>query len=107
MTAYEPTLSQKISGWWQNNVESKLPPGLRSHYSGLDFVPYDGYGARLHKGERVLTAKENREYSRGKSGPSIGNISITINGAGKTTREMAHELAMIISQEIEMAGGNA
>jgi hypothetical protein len=28
------------------------------HASGLDYVPYDGYIAELHKGERVLTAKE-------------------------------------------------
>lgn len=31
-----------------------------SHASGLDNVPFDGYRAELHKGERVLTANENR-----------------------------------------------
>lgn len=29
-----------------------------SHANGLDYVPYDGYIAELHKGERVLTAEE-------------------------------------------------
>lgn len=30
-----------------------------SHAAGLDFVPYDGYTAELHYGERVMTAGEN------------------------------------------------
>lgn len=29
-----------------------------SHANGLDFVPFDGYRAELHKGERVQTASE-------------------------------------------------
>ena len=31
-----------------------------SHADGLDYVPFDGYIARLHRGERVLTAEEAR-----------------------------------------------
>lgn len=31
-----------------------------SHASGLDFVPFDGYRAELHRGERVQTASEAR-----------------------------------------------
>jgi tape measure domain-containing protein len=31
-----------------------------SHKDGLDFVPFDGYRAELHKGERVLTASQSR-----------------------------------------------
>lgn len=33
------------------------------HEDGLDYVPFDGYRAELHRGERVLTASENREMS--------------------------------------------
>lgn len=33
-----------------------------SHAAGLAYVPYDGYIAELHQGERVLTAEEARNY---------------------------------------------
>lgn len=33
-----------------------------SHASGLDYVPYDGYIAELHKGERVQTAQEAADW---------------------------------------------
>lgn len=35
-----------------------------SHANGLPYVPWDGYIGELHKGERVLTAKENQAYSQ-------------------------------------------
>lgn len=38
-----------------------------SHALGLDYVPYNGYIAELHKGERVLTAQENEEYNAGRA----------------------------------------
>lgn len=36
---------------------------LAEHANGLPMVPWDGYLAMLHKGERVLTARENRSYT--------------------------------------------
>lgn len=38
-----------------------------SHKNGLDYVPYDGYVAELHEGERVLTKEENKDYSNQRS----------------------------------------
>ena len=35
----------------------------RGHANGLFSVPWDGYPAILHKGERVLTARENQQYT--------------------------------------------
>lgn len=34
-----------------------------SHANGLDYVPYDGYVAELHKGEKILTAGEAEKYN--------------------------------------------
>ncbi len=49
-----------------NGVSGSWSGGPRlSHYNGLDYVPYDGYNARLHEGERVLTKEENQAYSNG------------------------------------------
>ena len=36
-----------------------------SHAGGLDYVPYDGYIAELHKGERVQTADEANDWRSG------------------------------------------
>lgn len=36
-----------------------------SHALGLDYVPFNGYIAELHKGERVLTAEEAKRYTSG------------------------------------------
>ncbi|MFY0545451.1 phage tail tape measure protein [Brevibacillus sp. H7] len=52
-----------------------------SHANGLSYVPFNGYVAELHKGERVLTAQENREYSEGfwkTAGQSMGSSGGTV-----------------------------
>lgn len=36
-----------------------------SHADGLSYVPYDGYIAELHEGERVLTKQQNKDYNKG------------------------------------------
>lgn len=45
---------------------------------GLPYVPYDGYETILHKGERVLTAQQNRQYNQGGSNVSIPKLADTI-----------------------------
>lgn len=44
---------------------STLFSGTSRHAFGLERVPYDGYPALLHEGERVLTARETRLMDRG------------------------------------------
>lgn len=47
--------------------------GLFGHANGLFSVPWDGYPAILHKGERVLTARENQQYTYNNY---FGNVSL-------------------------------
>ncbi len=65
-----------------------------SHAGGLPNVPFDGYIAKLHKGERVLTAAENRNYSKGQGGTTTYNndIKIYVNASGKTADEVVNEI---------------
>lgn len=48
---------------------------------GMSYVPYDEYPALLHKGERVLTEGENKEYSKAESkatSEESGKLYVTI-----------------------------
>ena len=59
------------------NIKGSNIPGAKS---GLDYVPYDDYLVRLHKGETVLTAEEARAYRAGKSAGASGGVDY--DGAG-------------------------
>lgn len=79
----------------------KTPKG---HAGGLDRVPYNGYTARLHRDEMVLTRTEAQNYrnSGGSSGNSARPVVINVNGV--TIREeadidrLAEKLAHAIAQ---------
>ena len=70
---------------------------------GMANVPYDDYLALLHKGERVLTAEENKEYSSGTndqiSNNNIDNsFNVTINSPEATSPA---ENARLVRREIQ------
>jgi hypothetical protein len=48
-----------LSGGQSSDFVGPPESAAGSHAGGLNYVPHDGYMARLHKGERVLTADQN------------------------------------------------
>ena len=62
-----------------------------SNAFGLDRVPFDGYKAVLHEGERVLTARQARELDNGVSSSVSNNITVNVNGA-QDARSVANEV---------------
>lgn len=70
---------------------------------GMANVPYDDYLALLHKGERVLTAKENREYTNGTTEQTSNNnidnsFNLTINSPKETSPA---ENARLLRREVQ------
>lgn len=71
---------------------------------GLDYVPYNGYPAMLHRGETVLTAQEAGEYRKGNrsTGGVTFNGGITVNYTGSgVAEEDVKRIAEMLQFEIE------
>lgn len=72
----------------------------KGHANGLARVPYDGYQATLHKGERVLTPEETKNQDNG--GGPVGGRPVVINMGGVTVRngQDPEEIARYIAKRI-------
>ncbi|MBO7695447.1 MAG: phage tail tape measure protein [Methanobrevibacter sp.] len=64
-----------------------------SHAQGLDYVPYNGYVAELHKGERVLTKQENEDYNNGNN--SSGGDTYNFYNVKNDPYEYAREIKRV------------
>ena len=101
-----------LAGWTGTGIEQIEPNhatrrgGMRggydiikSHAFGLRRVPFDGYPALLHEGERVQTAEEARRIDRGAS-----PISITVHEMSVRSDNDIEALAERLADELEMRG---
>ena len=102
MRAYTET--PRVKGTWQwdsSDWNQSDTTNIPSYASGLERVPYDGYLARLHEGERVLTASQARELKNdtGRSG------EVTINVETLQVREEAdiQKIGKSLLEEIKKA----
>ncbi|GIP13986.1 hypothetical protein J1TS5_61560 [Paenibacillus macerans] len=78
-----PTISSLKDYSNNTGVSSSKGSFGKGHSSGLDRVPYNGYPARLHKDETVLTRGEAAEYREQQRGGG-GGRPVTINLGGVT-----------------------
>lgn len=83
-----------------NNIERNTRGIDGSHYSGLSYVPFDGYIAELHKGERVITADENRKLSSNKDySKDINAVLVAINNLSNEIKNQPYK-----QRELERKG---
>lgn len=91
-------------------VDALLPKSWqkpKKKNGGLDYVPYNGYQASLHRGEMVLPRGEANEYRRNK-GRAGG---VTINIANMQVRQesdikkVAYELAKLLERKGALMAG--
>lgn len=64
-----------------------------SHAAGLDYVPFNGYVARLHEGERVLTKQESKDYSQD-SGAGKGGDTFNFYNTKPNPYEYARQMKL-------------
>ena len=84
-----------------------IPTGIPTHADGLPYVPRDNYIANLHKGERVLTSRENQEWGMFMGGQRTRSIIVNVSGnaIGNVVSQgdletFGHEIAMAIREGV-------
>ena len=84
-----------------NNESEKIDGSLDG---GLANVPFDGYIAKLHKGERVLTASENRNYNTTNNNQN-SNRTVTVNFYGDVigNNEFLNNIKQKLGAELQKA----
>lgn len=71
--------------------------------NGYDYIPFNGYNARLHKGERVLTKAENEEYTKEQSKYSTKDgITLNVNSPKHLSPSETAERIKIAMQEMAL-----
>lgn len=97
------SISETIKGqsYSINGYEVKLDnyTNYFRHATGINRVPYNGYQAILHEGERVLTGTEARSMERNAS----ANISVNVNHASIREEADIEKVAKQLAREIQKA----
>lgn len=91
--------------WDKNQYQIKNGQAVKingSHANGLANVPFNGYVAELHKGERVLTANENKNYNT-TTNNTERTININFYGDIIGNSEFLNKIKIELGQELKKA----
>lgn len=94
-------LADKVMFWRKSQSEMSNSPQPRgrqvhgSHARGLSYVPFDGYIAELHKGERVLTAEEAKRGTGDTFNITINNTINTEYDEDRFLNKLRREVSAI------------
>lgn len=91
-------LKEKLM-FWKNSTDTMNASEVDgSHASGLNYVPYDGYVAELHRGESVMTAgnvqglmQKLTELIENNQNATMGPIELTLNIDGQAFARATYE----------------
>ena len=100
-------IKDKLSVW--KKAKDKMSGSDGSHRTGLREVPFDGYRAILHKGERVLTQPEADRYRRGETVAKTENFNVYIgtveNKDERATNDFMREMEFYRKRRVSAVGG--
>ncbi len=86
------------------NVGANVSGGVDgSHAGGLDYVPFDGYLAELHKGEMVLTATQANAVRNGEFGAGSGEVTAMLGQVLGAIKQMDANMGGNLAHAIEGA----
>ena len=74
---------------------------------GLDYVPYDEYLVRLHKGEAVLTAEEATAWRAGKASASAPDSGDGTGNTGSSGITIVQNINAVEQTPVELASATA
>lgn len=104
-------LSDRLSFW--NSSQSKMSAN-GSHATGLEYVPFDGYRAILHKGERVLTAEQAKEADKANASKMQGcrnygytyAITVAQTDAKSVILKKTDAASLVVGSAIDVGDGS-
>ncbi|MNI36740.1 hypothetical protein D3C73_908030 [compost metagenome] len=97
---------------WVSNIITEYKKGReasKGHFAaGLDYVPYNGFVATLHEGERVLTKQENKDFNDPSKGGGTDfslNVGTVVINSDDDIKSFATKFEFYRTESAKARGG--